>query len=144
LEQRDDLLRTVVAKRKKSVARHGWTVLPKPNLIDGEKDAAKEHARALEFFYGNLQCEHAVDSAEKGGFKLLARQMMDAVGKRFAVHEILWQADQRSDSNRNFVTAKFRFVPLGFFENTTGQLRFLENESSVVGVELQSGAWMIT
>jgi hypothetical protein len=144
LEQRDDLLRTVIAKRKKSVARHGWTVLPKPNLTDTEKEQAKEHAQALEFFYGNLQCEHAVDSAEKGGFKLLARQMMDAVGKRFAVHEILWQANEQSDSNRNFVTAKFRFVPLGFFENTTGKLRFLENESSIAGRELEAGAWMIT
>src|SRR5262245_53471777 len=96
LEQRDDLLRTVIAKRKKSAARHGWTILPKPNLSAVEKQEATEHARALEFFYGNLQCEHAIDSSEQGGFKLLARQMMDAVGKRFAVHEILWQANQRS------------------------------------------------
>src|SRR6476660_2362799 len=47
LEQRDDLLRTVIAKRKKSSARHGWTVLPKPNLTAAEKVEAKDHARAL-------------------------------------------------------------------------------------------------
>ena len=90
LEQRDDLLRGVISKRKKSVARHGWTVLPKADLTDAEKEQAREHAAALNFFYNNLECEHAVDGAERGGFKLLARQMMDAVGKRFAVHEVVW------------------------------------------------------
>ena len=46
--------------------------------------------------------------------------------------------------NRNFVTAKFRFVPLGFFENTTGKLRFLEQEGAMEGRELEPGAWMVT
>jgi phage gp29-like protein len=94
LEQRDDLLRAVISKRKKSVARHGWTVLPKPGVDGSQKGEAREHAEALEYFYNNLECEHAVDLAEKGGFKLLARQMMDAVGKRFAVHEIIWKGEE--------------------------------------------------
>ena len=78
----------------------------------------------------------AVDAAERGGFKLLARQMMDAVGKRFAVHEIIWREVEGSGMKRNFVEAKFRFVPLAFFENRTGRLRFLENESAQDGREL--------
>lgn len=168
LEQRDDLLRAVISKRKKSVARHGWTVLPKADLDPSEKTAARDHARALEYFYNHLECEHAVDTAERGGFKLLARQMMDAVGKRFAVHEIIWKAPGEGEgdapdagrsrmnnapdatapteggTHRNFVSAKFRFVPLGFFENTTGRLRFLENESAQEGRDLEPGAWMVT
>ena len=47
-------------------------------------------------------------------------------------------------ANRSFVTAKFRFVPLGFFENTTGALRFLEKEGAQEGKSLERGAWMIT
>jgi phage gp29-like protein len=155
LEQRDDLLRTVISKRKKSVARHGWTVLPLPNATAAEKARAAEHIRALEHFYDHLQCEHAVDTAERGGFKLLARQMMDAVGKRFAAHEIIWREAEGttrtttssgavSGANRNFVEAKFRFVPLAFFENTTGRLRFLESDSAQEGRELEPGAWMVT
>jgi hypothetical protein len=156
LEQRDDLLRTVISKRKKSVARHGWTVLPLPDVSAEEKGRAAEHVRALEHFYNHLKCEHAVDTAERGGFKLLARQMMDAVGKRFAVHEIIWKdaqaeggkAGERGDiangANRNFVEAKFRFVPLAFFENTSGRLRFLEQDFAQEGRELESGAWMVT
>src|SRR5690349_7751252 len=58
LEQRDDLLRAVIAKRKKAVARHGWTILAKTGLSDEEKEQAREHTKALEFFYNNLECEH--------------------------------------------------------------------------------------
>jgi hypothetical protein len=42
------------------------------------------------------------------------------------------------------LSATFRFVPLSFFENTTGTLRFLEHESAVEGIPLDPGAWMIT
>src|SRR5688500_18487701 len=73
LEQRDDLLRGVISKRKKSVARHGWTVLPLPGLAPEQAEQAREHLAALEFFYNHLNCENAIEGSEKGGFKLLAR-----------------------------------------------------------------------
>ena len=47
LEQRDDLIRSVVSKRKKAVGRQGWTVLI--------------------HFYQNLRCENALDRSERGG-----------------------------------------------------------------------------
>jgi hypothetical protein len=145
LEQRDDLLRGVISKRKKSVARHGWTVLRATGLAAERQAEAAAHAEALEYFYRHLESENAYDASEKGGFKLLARQMMDAVGKRFAVHEILWRtAAETNGANRRFVTAKFRFVPLAFFENTTGQLRFLDRETAMDGTPLEPGAWMVT
>lgn len=145
LEQRDDLLRSVISKRKKSVARHGWTILPVAGVDSSNSLEARSHIEALEFFYNNVECESALDAAEKGGFKLLARQMMDAVGKRFAVHEIIWRrATEGGGTNRNLVTATFRFVPLGFFENTTGELRFLGDEFATAGEPLAPGAWMVT
>jgi phage I-like protein len=150
LEQRDDLIRTVTAKRKKSVARQGYTITLTEGLPESLKAEAREHAAALEFFYRNLECESAIDSSEKGGFKLLVRQMMDAVGKRFAVHEIVWRksydhsAQSGSEARDNALAATFRFVPLSFFENTTGELRFLQNESMQTGVPLEPGAWMVT
>jgi hypothetical protein len=145
LEERDDLLRGVISKRKKAVARHGWTVIPLPNLSPAEQAEAREHVAALEYFYQHLECENALDTAERGGFKLLARQMMDAVGKRFAVHELVWRRDERAGAaNRAFITAKFRFVPLAFFENTTGELRYLPHENATEGIALEPGAWMVT
>ncbi len=200
LEQRDDLIRTVISKRKKSIGRQGWTVLIHDDITPAQRSEAEQHATALEYFYQNLRCENALDRAERGGFKLLCRQMMDAIGKRFAVHEIVWKLgrtaapavaegaspdassksapsdpsaveDSPSSSFPPFpsvsnassrpsrssreqppqpstlhpqLTATFRFVPLSFFENTTGDLRYLEDESAVTGTPLQPGAWMIT
>src|SRR4029078_8198959 len=46
LEQRDDLLRTVISKRKKAVGRQGWTVLPKPDVPAGQGAEAAAPARA--------------------------------------------------------------------------------------------------
>jgi hypothetical protein len=84
-----------------------------------------------------LVVTHAIDGNEVGGFKLLVRQMMDAIGKRFAVHEIVWKPSPEG------LTAELRFVPLWFFENTTGKLRFLKQPYGLEGVELQEGAWMV-
>ncbi len=75
---------------------------------------------------------------EEGGFALLARQMMDAVGKQFAVHEISWQPSPEG------LTAKFRFCPLWFFENRTNRLRFLPSEAVIDGEEMLPGEWLVT
>src|SRR5688572_21464682 len=139
IERRDDILRSVVPKRKKALARHGWVVLPARELQAHEEAESKRHIAALEYFYRNLECSNAVDSNERGGFSLLVRQMMDAVGKRYAVHEIIWRP--KADGT---LTASLRFVPLSFFENTTGQLRFLENETAMQGTPLKDGEWMVT
>jgi hypothetical protein len=37
-----------------------------------------------------------------------------------------------------------RFVPLWFFENTTGKLRFLEKPYGLEGVPLKEAAWLVT
>ena len=102
LEQRDDLVRAVVLKRKKAAGGQGWTVLIRDSVTPDQRGEAEQHAAALEHFYENLRCENALDRAEKGGFKLLCRQMMDAVGKRFAVHEIVWQLTPPSIPNSQF------------------------------------------
>ena len=139
IERRDDILRSVIPKRKKAIARHGWTVLPARELQPSEEAESKRHAAALEYFYRNLDCSNAIDTNETGGFSLLVRQMMDAVAKRYAVHEIIWRP--KADGT---LTASLRFVPLWFFENTTGQLRFLENETAMDGTPLKETEWMVT
>jgi hypothetical protein len=154
MEKRDDLLKAVAPKRKKSVSRQGWEVSPLATVLAEQAEEAKRHAAALEYFYQNLRCANAIDENERGGFQLLVRQMMDAVGKRYAVHEIVWQAETSQERAARlkgtdgpaprFVTAEFRFVPLTFFENTTGRLRYLEAENQMEGAALEEGAWMVT
>src|SRR3954464_12878687 len=87
IEKRDDTIKSVAPKRKKAIARHGWEVIVLPTLPREMNAEALQHKKALEYFYTNLACSHGLDGNERGGFKPLVRQMMDAIGKRYAVHE---------------------------------------------------------
>jgi phage gp29-like protein len=134
MERRDTRIGTVAPKRKKSVARHGWEVL----TVD-DSPAAKAQQEFLQDFYNNISVMTALEPDEQGGFSLLLRQMMDAVGKRYAVHEIVWQpgADGR-------LSAKFIFCPLWWFEGTRGKLRFLLSEFAIYGVDMDPAGWLVT
>lgn len=138
IENRDDVVQGVVSKRKKSVARLNWEIL----TSDSSK-LALQQKEVLEKFYNNIQVVNAYDKNEHGGFGLLVKQMMDAVGKKYAVHEIVYQQDT-SKNKESGISATFRFVPLWFFENTTGSLRFLESDYATEGVPLENGSWMVT
>jgi len=133
IETRDDVLSSVIPKRRKSVSRHGWEIV----MADDSPEAARQK-EALEFFFAELTATSAVDLNYTGGLQLLVRQMMDAVGKRYAVHEIVWQPTP------NGLTATFRFVPVWFFENTAGKLRYRQSEGAISGIPLEPGEWMVT
>jgi phage gp29-like protein len=134
VEDRDPIIKTVAGKRKKAVIRYPWEIL----TIDDSAEAQK-HKDALLYFYNNAECVNAINDNERGSVKLLVRQMMDAVGKGYAVHEIVWQPVGNGE-----LTAQFRFVPLWFFESTTGKLRYLTSEGMLYGVPMEDGAWMVT
>lgn len=134
IEERDDILKAVVPKRQKSVSRHGWEIC----TVDDSPEAAR-HKEALESFYNSMECTHALNRNQRGGFKLLVRQMMDAVGKGLAVHEMLWKP-----GGSGGLSAEFVFTPLWFFENTTGRLRFLQDDYQQYGIDLEPGGWMVT
>ncbi len=133
MERRDDVLQVVAPKRKKGVARHGFEIL----AVD-DSPAAKAQKDVLEYFYNNVTATNALEPDEQGGFSLLVRQMADAIGKRYAVHEIVWQPQAAG------LTAQFRFCPLWWFEGTTGRLRFLENEFNSFGSDMLPGEWLVT
>jgi len=137
IERRDDTLQGLAAKRKKSVARLNWEIVQ----LDDSPEAA-QHAEALRYFYDNLTATHAVDRNQQGGLALLLKQMMDAVGKKYAVHEIVWQPGMSAGVAN--LSATFHFVPLWFFENRSGSIRFLDTEHAAEGTQLQPGQWLTT
>ncbi|MDR2201120.1 MAG: DUF935 domain-containing protein [Puniceicoccales bacterium] len=147
IEHRDDLIQSVASKRKKSVARLDWEI-----LTTDQSEEAILQKEALEYFYDNLHTTNAYDCNENGNFGLLVKQMMDAVGKKYAVHEIVFKTENTvGELNGNIdpsrlprLTASFRFVPLWFFENTTGNLRFLKSDYGTTSTPLQKGSWLIT
>lgn len=132
MERRDDTLQSVTNKRRSAVARQGWEVL----TVDDSPEAAGQR-EALVWFYDHLSATRADDENVRGGMARLVRQMMDAVGKRYAVHEIVWQPDGDK------LTAEFRYVPLQFFENREGRLRFIRTEGQYEGEELADHAWLV-
>ncbi len=133
MERRDSRIQTVAPKRKKSVSRRGWEILTTVDSPEAQKQKA-----ALEYFYNNLTCTTALEPNESGGLALLVRQMMDAVGKRYAVHEIAWLPTPQG------LTAKFNFCPLWWFEGTRGRLRYLASEMELYGADLEEWGWMVT
>lgn len=137
IERRDDVLQGVASKRRKAVARLNWDIL----TVDDSADALK-HKEALQYFYNNLTATHACDGNQSGGLSLLIKQMLDSVGKKYAVHEIVYQPNKALSENN--LTASFRFVPLWFFENTTGKLRFLKGDNSSESIALDPGSWLVT
>ncbi len=139
MERRDSRLQTVAPKRKKSVARHGWEIL----TTDDSPEALRQK-QALEYFYNHLTATTALEPDERGSMGLLVRQMMDAVGKRYAVHEITWQPSPGRAQAPFGLTAQFTFCPLWWFEGTRGQLRYLHNEMAIYGEDLQPWGWLVT
>jgi hypothetical protein len=133
IKDRDDTVLAVTEKRELQVSLLDWDIL----TIDDSPEATR-HKEALEDFYNNLTATDAIDSNRRGGVALLVRQMMQAVGHKYAVHEIVWNPRGAA------FTAEFRFVPLQFFENTTGRLRFLQQEGAAQGVDLEDDGWMVT
>ncbi len=134
MERRDDVLQGVTSKRKKAVSRLPWEIVTTDDSPEAE--AQKD---ALNHLYRNLETGHAIDASLRGGLSLLIQQMMDATGKGYAVHELVWQPD----ATRHF-NLRLNFVPLWFFENRTGRLRFLRHEHATEGEDLDPGGWMVT
>ncbi|NCC50912.1 MAG: DUF935 family protein [Spartobacteria bacterium] len=136
IEKVDMQIASVKSKRAKSVSRYGYKFI----TSEGEEDnpAAQTHIETLKNFYSSISCINGVDLNERGGMSLLIRQMMEAQGQRYAAHHIVYRPKPSG------LTADFYYVPLWFFENTTGRLRFLESDVARHGVPLEPGEWMIT
>jgi GNAT superfamily N-acetyltransferase len=134
IEQREAIVRSVMTKRRAAVARRDWQIV----MPDPDDPKAEAHKATLEHFYNNLTVTDAADLNVRTGFSGLLRQMMDAIIQRYAVHEIIWKP------GADGLTAELRRVPLYFFENRTGKLRFVGPETRADGVDLEEDGWMVT
>jgi len=140
LESRDLVIKSATGKLKMALARRDYEIV---KVEGADPVEAEKHAQALEYFYSNLECTNAVDRNQRGGFGTLVLQMMDATLKKYAVHEIVWKPQIDDEGEVLGLTASFVFVPLWFFENRTGSLRFCGN-FAWDGITLTDGQWMVT
>ncbi len=134
MAERDDVLKNVKSKREKALARRKWNMTQ-----EDDSDAARAHADVLTKFWDNVTATSVYDRNERGGLSRLVRQMLASVSYKYAVHHLNWSVDEAGN-----LGCTFEYVPLYFFENTTGELRFLESGRGIKGRELEPGEWMVT
>lgn len=142
LEKHDDIIATVAPKAKAAVSRHGYDVVFVDGLAEGQKQAAEDQREYVGAFYANIETGDSLEVEESGGMRLLVQQVMDAYGKSYAAHHIIWQP------TKDGLRAKLVKVPIWFFEATEGRLKFLPSVGAQRGVELETlggrSAWMVS
>lgn len=126
------MLGSVARKRYASVARLDWQV-----LAADESEEAKAHAGVLKAFWGRVRCTDALNRNKRGGVRQLIYQAASCIGHYWAVHEIVW------DPRPGALGATFSRIPLWFFENRTGELRFLQSDHGLSGDVLEPGGWLV-
>lgn len=133
VSKRDDTIPGVKSKREKSVAHK------RLETVTLEKsDAAEQHKECLEDFWRNVKWVDAWNRKKVGGVKKLIRRMQDAVSLEWSAHHIVWRPTRRG------LRATFEHVPLWFFENREGDLRYLPNGYGMDGEELDPSEWLIS
>ena len=164
MSRRDPIVQSVKPKREKAVSRHGYEIVKLE-----ETPEAEQHAAALKYFYDHLKTTDALEQDDCGGFSVLVSQMMRAVGFKYQVHEIVWEprpgaveytvkegkvdTDPLTGERKKIepktkkmdgLTATFQAVPLWFFENITGKLRYLRQFGELYGQPMEEGGWLCT
>jgi phage gp29-like protein len=148
--KRDDTLITVKPQLENAIASKDWGIF----RVEGADEVeAARHEAALEYFYGNLTATDAFDRNERGGQDKLLEQMARAESFFYAPHHIVYRPmpgkmiEVEGAAPVPALTATFEYVPLWYFENTTGQLRFLKDGGFGVdgeALDWANGEWMVT
>ena len=135
-EQRDDTARSCVRKRDAAVARCEHTVL----IEEGHEDdpRAQLHRDVLRRFWASIRCTSAFNRAQRGGIRLLKKQMMAALSTGYSCHNIIWDTSDPAN-----LSAEFIQIPAWHFENLTGRLRFRRTVNMYYGEDMADGAWLV-
>lgn len=142
MQSRDPLISIADRKRRDSVERMQFQVVLASDANDpGQQALAEQQKQVLGKFYAHLTATDVLRQDMRGGVGLLARQMLDARAKGWAVHEWIWRPRAVDGVS---TTAEFRQCPLYWFENTTGRLRFLPTDFSLYGSPMDDREWLVT
>jgi phage gp29-like protein len=133
IERRVPIVCNAAGKRKRSISRRPWEV------ITTEKSAAADKQKEeVEYLFNHLTARDALRGNLRGGMSTLIKQMMNAPFHRYANHELAWKPSKAG------ITVECSFVPLWFFTETTGELRFTGPLYQSEGEPLKDGEWMVT
>ncbi|MBO6102105.1 MAG: hypothetical protein J6P03_02490, partial [Opitutales bacterium] len=119
---------------KRATSRLGWTIVE----MGEDENASAEQAAFLEDFYNNIRVSSAADANKHGSMSMLIENILSALENQFAVSEIIWDTSDAPN-----LSAEVRSVPLWFFENTQGYLRFKRSSFDTEGVEMEKNGWLV-
>lgn len=148
MAERDDVIPGVKSKREEGLARREWQIVTASDLPAAAAAEAERQKAVLNEFWDGIAAVNAYDQNERGGFAKLVEQMQTAVSFKYAAHHLAWRLPARGRP----LSAVFEFVPLTFFENQSGLLRFCENGIEYTGQDIalvgddprQLGDWIVT
>lgn len=139
VETYDDMISSVAPKAKAAVSRLDWEVSIKKDVRPEQQALADDQKTKLSEFYSNIDARDAIEPYERGGVRLLTHQVMDGFCKSKAVHHLEWRVEPEG------LRVKTTFMPLWFFEQKTGELRYLPDQWSYEGEPLENyGDFMIS
>jgi hypothetical protein len=149
MAKRDDTLISVKPALENVIASKGWQVLKKKGAPEPE---ASRHAAAIQYFYDNCSAVDAFDRNERGKRFLMLQHMMRAESFKYALQHFVWKPqpgkmiEVEGAQPVPALTAELEYVPLWFFENTTGTMRFLPMGGfGAQGTTMDfEGEWMCT
>lgn len=134
IRRRDATVQACVQKRKRATSRLGWTIVEQGS--DAQASAA--HAEFLEDFFNGITVTSAADANKRGSVSMLVENILSALENKYAVSEIIWRPESAPR-----LSAEIRHVPLWYFENTQGYLRFKRSSFDTDGVELEKDGWLV-
>lgn len=135
-EMHDDTAKACVRKRDAAVARCEHTILIEEGFEEDPR--AQLHKDILTRFWASIRTTNAFNRAERGGIRLLKKQMMSAQSIGWSCHNIVWDV-----SNPREIKAQFIHLPMWHFENTRGELRFKTLATDIYGVPMADGEWLV-
>ena len=137
MTERDGMLLNCRSQREKQVSRLSWSIVATDRGAEGTAPFRAQRD-FLTAFYNGIKAVDAFDRNKKGGLRLFLRQLMTAESVGYSAHHLTWSP--RPDGHLGLTV---EHVPLRFFENVSGELRFCPTGMELEGQEMPPEAWLV-
>lgn len=137
---RDPELVTAYSKREESVEGLEWQIVKNDGLPQEMQDDADRQVEILNDFYSSIKVTDVLKQDMHGGVGLLAKKLLSARANGWSVNELIWRPGEGVNGG---LALTVRSVPVYWFENKTGKLRFLQNDNDMFGQDMLPGEWLV-
>lgn len=137
IAERDDTAFAAITKRLARVSRRKWDVVIGEEVADENQAAAQAQQAFLKQVFSRLVCREATDTDEVGGLRMVFEKLAAARLNRYALLE------SQVDFSGEVPAVTLWHVPLEFFENTTGVMRYCGPSGVSNGRTISRENWIV-